>query len=335
MSPNTVTLLPSLGLADLHVHFEGAIPDHALRRIAVRNCDEFTATDTIPGTFDTFFSTYRNRAGVLRMVDDIEFAAEATARSFVEQNVRYAEIHISPGLIARSCNAGIAEILLAAHRGFRRVAGVTVHLIVDVVRHHPLAQADEIVDVSIELQAEAGIVALGLGGREDTSLVIGHRRNFLRASARGLHLVAHAGEQSGPEDVLECVRMLEVERVGHALSAASSPLALDALLFARIPVEVCLSSNLALCGIGSLSEHPVRVFLEAGIPVILATDDPAIFNTSLEREFEHLATTGVSQSDLRHVAANAWRHAFGTEYELRRRRSSSCDTPPGVVGDSI
>lgn len=310
MTPCCGLSWPVSHLADLHVHFEGAIPREALQRIAARHGLPFPSLQCRPQSFDGFFEVFRTRAGLLRTVQDIEFAAEMTAKSFRDTGISYAEVHVSPGLIARSCPAEIPEILQAVHCGFRRVPEIGLYLIVDVVRHHPMDLVDEIVAVSLELREDAGIVALGLGGREDTALVKAHERNFARAAAQGLHVVAHAGEQSGPEDIVACLDVLKVERLGHGLAAARDPQLLRRLAATDIPVEVCLSSNLALGGFPDIRCHPVGAFLNAGVTVILATDDPAIFETSLQEEFSKLGELGLSPHSVREIAANAWRRRF-------------------------
>ncbi len=297
-------------LADLHVHLEGAVPEAALATIAARHGLKQWSCEGQPRSFGAFFSAFRRRAALLRETADITFAAAAAGRAIKATGVEYAELHVSPGLLARYCQAGIEQILLAVYGGFSKVSGIRLRLIIDVVRHHPMALVDEIVAVALELRREAGIVALGLGGREQTELLQAHARNFRRAVARGLPVVAHAGEQAGPEDVAACLRFLPVSRLGHGLSAINDPSLLRRLAQEQIPLELCLTSNLALTDVGGVMSHPIHRALDAGVPIILGTDDPAIFATDLPSEFALLARQGLNSSVLDAIANTAWRYAF-------------------------
>jgi len=132
----------------------------------------------------------------------------------------------------------------------------------------------------------------------------------------GLHVVAHAGEACGPESVRKAVELLGAERIGHGLSAARDPAVLALLRDREIPLEVCLTSNVATGVLARVEDHPLPEFLEAGLVVTLNTDDPAMFGTDLVNEYLLAAKTfGLARQQILHLCQNAIRAAFLSEEE--------------------
>jgi adenosine deaminase len=121
--------------------------------------------------------------------------------------------------------------------------------------------------------------------------------------------VPHAGETAGAESVWSAVR-LGADRIGHGIRAIDDPSLVRELAARRIPLEVCITSNLATGAVASLAEHPALRLHRAGVPITLNTDDPAIFSTTLAREFAVAAELGFTRDELADVAANASRHAL-------------------------
>jgi aminodeoxyfutalosine deaminase len=131
-----------------------------------------------------------------------------------------------------------------------------------------------------------GLVAFGLGGPEIGVPRPQFEPHFTAARAAGLHSVPHAGETTGPETVWDALRLLGAERIGHGTSSAADPALLAHLAEHRIPLEVCPSSNLATRAVATLDEHPLKAFVDAGVVVTINSDDPPMFNTTLNREYE-------------------------------------------------
>ena len=96
----------------------------------------------------------------------------------------------------------------------------------------------------------------------------------------------HAGETTGPETVWDALRVLGAERIGHGTSAAQDPALLEHLAGAGVPLEVCPSSNIATRAVERLEDHPIRQFRDAGVTVTVNSDDPPMFGTTLNREYE-------------------------------------------------
>jgi aminodeoxyfutalosine deaminase len=155
-----------------------------------------------------------------------------------------------------------------------------------------------------------GVVAIGIGGDEARGPAHLFAEVYAWARDRGLHLHAHAGESAGPESIWEALD-IGAERIGHGIAAARDPALLEHLKRNCIPLEICLTSNVMTACVPSLEQHPVRSLYEAGVPLTLHTDDPALFRCSLRGEFELAAERfGFSEVELQGIARNAFRFAF-------------------------
>jgi aminodeoxyfutalosine deaminase len=138
--------------------------------------------------------------------------------------------------------------------------------------------------------------------------------HFDRARAAGLHSVPHAGETTGPETVWEALRLLGAERIGHGTSSAQDPTLLAHLADTGIPLEVCPSSNIATRAVATLEEHPIQAFWNAGVTVTVNSDDPPMFGTTLNREYEIAATLlGLDEAGVADLARAAVRASFAPE----------------------
>jgi adenosine deaminase len=155
-----------------------------------------------------------------------------------------------------------------------------------------------------------GIVAFGIGGSEERGPAELFTDAFAFARREGLHVVAHAGESVGPESIWAALE-LGAERIGHGIAAASDERLMAHLKGRDIPLEICISSNIVTGVVKRLEEHPVRRLYEAGVPITLNTDDPAMFRCTLEGEYRlAMSKFGFSEAELRGIAENGFRYAF-------------------------
>jgi adenosine deaminase/aminodeoxyfutalosine deaminase len=155
------------------------------------------------------------------------------------------------------------------------------------------------------------VVAFGIGGSEERGPAEWFTEVFAFAKSAGLHLTAHAGESMGPESVWAALR-LGAERIGHGIAAVRDKKLMRHLRDHDIPLEICLTSNLVTGVVERLEDHPVRRLFDAGVPITLSTDDPAMFGCTLLGEYRLAARQfGFSETELRKIAENGWRYRFG------------------------
>jgi len=129
-------------------------------------------------------------------------------------------------------------------------------------------------------------VGFGLGGPEIGVPRAQFAEHFDRARAAGLHSVPHAGETTGPETIWAALRHLHAERIGHGIAAVHDPELVAHLAEHQIPLELCPTSNLRTRAVPRLEDHPLPALRDAGVVVTLNSDDPGMFATTLNHEYE-------------------------------------------------
>ena len=299
--------LARLPKAELHLHLEGSIEPATLLELdpdappeEIRALYEFP---DFPGFLNAFGAVVKR----LRSPEDYALVTRRLTESLAAQNVKYAEITLSAGVVLwKGQEFGP---IFDAVRDAARASEVEVRWIVDAVRQFGVEQAMVVAKLAAERLGE-GVVAIGIGGSEERGPAEWFTDVFAFARSAGLRLTAHAGESAGPESVWAALA-LGAERIGHGIAAVRDPDLMDHLRDAGVPLEVCITSNLVTGVVRRLEEHPIRELYDAGVPIVLNSDDPAMFRCTLTGEYELAARQfGFSEAELRSLAANAFRYAF-------------------------
>nr|WP_067041381.1 adenosine deaminase [Streptomyces sp. FXJ1.172]WEO94995.1 adenosine deaminase [Streptomyces sp. FXJ1.172] len=289
------TFIAGLPKAELHVHHVGSASPRIVSELAARHRDSrvpadpealaeyFTFTD-----FAHFIEVYLSVVDLIRTPEDVRLLTYEVARDLARQQVRYAELTLTPfsstrrGIDARAFMAAIEDARKAAEAEF----GTVLRWCFDIPGEAGLESAEETAQLATDDRFRPeGLVSFGLGGPEIGVPRPQFKPYFDRAIAAGLHSVPHAGETTGPETVWDSLVELRAERIGHGTSSALDPKLLAHLAEHRIPLEVCPTSNIATRAVRSLDEHPVRAFAEAGVLVTINSDDPPMFGTDLNNEY--------------------------------------------------
>ena len=309
---------------ELHVHLEGSIQPETLLTLARRNGVTLPA-DTVQGLrewfvyrdFPHFVQIYVAIASCLKTVEDFELIAYELGAELARQNVRYAEVtttpimHIHRGTPHEIYFTGLTRGRERARRDF----GIEIAWIFDIVRDSPKTDrgregANHTLAVAIEGMSE-GVVALGLAGSEAGAPPQPFAPWFDRARAAGLHSAPHAGEHLGAESVRGAIDALGAERIGHGVRAIEDAELLATLAERRIPLEVCPTSNICLGVFPDFAAHPLRRLHEAGVALTINSDDPPLFNTTLNDEVALLASAfGFEIAAVDEILLNGVRHSF-------------------------
>lgn len=231
---------------------------------------------------------YLSVVDLIRTPDDVRLLTFEIARDLARQQVRYAELTLTPW---SSTRRGVPEReFMAAIEDARKAAeaelGVVLRWCFDIPGEAGLEAAEETtrLAVSDHLRPE-GLVSFGLGGPEIGVPRPQFKPYFDRAIAAGLRSVPHAGETTGPGTIWDALRELRAERIGHGTSATQDPELLAHLAEHRIPLEVCPTSNIATRAVRTLEEHPLKDMVDAGVLVTINSDDPPMFGTDLNGEY--------------------------------------------------
>jgi len=308
--------------AELHLHLEGSIQPETVVELASRHGERLTVEEVAARysytDFGGFIQSYIWVTSLLREPEDYAFIARRHFEELRRQNVVYAEITLSVGVMLwrkQDPSAIFAALRAAAEEAAQ--AGLRVQWVFDVVRQFGPEKAMDVARITVRHRDE-GVVAFGMGGDELAVPAEEFRGVYDFTRSQGLHSLVHAGEIGGPEEVRRAVELLGAERIGHGIAAIADPAVMALLAERGIPLEICPTSNLRtgalarLRGSASagLREHPVAELFRAGVPVTLATDDPAMFQTELHQEYVAAAATGLDVHQLAHINEAGFEAAF-------------------------
>ncbi len=328
--PASISSLPK---AELHLHLEGSIqPATVCALTAQHNIllseDEVRRRYTYRD-FSGFIDAFKWVTSFLREPRDYGLIVRDLCNNLLAQGVVYAEVTLSIGvmLLRKQKPESNFEAIFRAAEPFEK-QGLRLNWVFDAARQFGPEAAMEVVDAAQRCQSKS-IVAFGIGGDEMSVATEDFRRVYEKAASMGLHLLMHAGEVGGPEKIREAIEFLGVERIGHGIAAAQDPSLMDLLVDRRIALEVCPQSNIRTGALAKqlrrpearIADHPLPQLWRHGIPIVLSTDDPAMFHTTLQTEYENAALMGLNESELAQLVDMSFEHAFLSENEklvLRR-----------------
>ncbi|HLH07314.1 MAG TPA: adenosine deaminase [Terriglobales bacterium] len=331
----------SLTKAELHLHLEGSVDPQTLVKLSHRHNVPLPANgnnypfDPESGKvltdedvrelyqykdFIGFLMAFKAVSQRLRTPEDYELITYRLIQKLANQNVKHAEVYVSVGVIHWR-GQELDPIFEGLERGRKRGLkdfGVSLLWIFDAVRHFGPEAVQRVFEDAVRYR-DRNVVGVGIGGDEVRGPAEWFQRQYAYAKENGLRLTAHAGESAGPESVAAAVNLLGAERIGHGLTAIADPKLLQELVERQITIEICLSSNLRTGCCANLESHPLRHYVDAGVPVTLNTDDPEMFGTNLNHEYELAQQSfGFSDQQLAELARNSFRASFLSNYEKER-----------------
>ena len=316
------TFIAGLPKAELHVHHVGSASVRIVSELAARH------PGVVPSDpeelrqfyefrdFAHFIEVYLAVVDLIRTEEDVRLLTYEVAREMAEgQQIRYAELTCTPytsvvtGIPIEAYTEAIEDARVAAERDF----GLVLRWIYDIPGEFGVPSADATLDYALNHRVDA-LIGFGLGGPEVGVPRPQFQRHFDAARAAGLRSVPHAGETTGPETIWDALRLLGAERIGHGTTAVGDPTLLAHLADTGIPLEVCPSSNVATRAVAAIGDHPIAAFRDAGVTVTVNSDDPPMFGTSLNREYEIAADLlGLDEAGVADLARTAVGASFADE----------------------
>lgn len=309
------TFIAGLPKVELHVHHVGSASPRIVAELAARHegrspvpadpaalADYFAFRD-----FTHFVEVYLSVVDLIRDQEDVWLLTHEVARELARQQVRYAELTITP---YSHVNRGIpapafCEAIEDARKRAAADFGIELRWCFDIPGEAGLPAAEETLRISLDERPD-GLISFGLGGPEVGVSRPQFKPYFDQARAAGLRSVPHAGETTGPQTVWDALRDLAAERIGHGIAAAEDPKLLEFLAERQIALEVCPTSNVRTRAVPRIEEHPMPRLVEAGVLVTINSDDPPMFGTTLNDEYAVAARLlGLGPQGVAALARNA------------------------------
>jgi aminodeoxyfutalosine deaminase len=307
---------------ELHVHLEGTVRPDTLRAIAKRN--DYPLPDDLESLYEFrdfrhFIEVWILTTNALQTEDDfrrmvVDYAAEAASHGAV-----YLEGIVSPAERVRRGvpYEAIFEGVCNGAQEARELHGVEIRLTPDIPRGFTMDEARATVEWSARYR-DRGVVGVGLGGLEAEFPPEPYEGVFAHAKSLGLGSVPHAGEVAGAASVRGALERLQADRLRHGIRAEEDPGLVRELAARGTVLDVCPLSNLRTGAVRSLEEHPLPRLVAAGVRCSISTDDPAMFDTDLTRDYDAAASLGLSPRAAYEAGVAGALCDDGTKQRLRR-----------------
>lgn len=324
--------------AELHLHIEGSLEPELIFALAQRNGVSlpYASVEALRAAYaftdlQSFLDIYYAGASVLLQEADFYDMAWAYFERAHAEQVIHAELFFDPqthtarGVPMVAVIAGLSRACADAQQKL----GISAELILCFLRH--LSEEDAFATLEAALPYRKQFIGVGLDSSE-----LGHppekfQRVFARCRELGLRVVAHAGEEGPPEYMWQAIDLLEVERIDHGVACLQDPLLVAELAHTRLPLTVCPLSNLKLCVVDDLRQHPLKRMLDAGLCVTVNSDDPAYFGGYMNANFvQTVEALGLTRDEVITLARNSFEASF-----VDADRRSACLQQLRNVVDSV
>lgn len=309
---------------EIHLHSEAVVSFDSYQKLNVKNSInpelkspsdykiylEMNSLADFIRNFTYLQGFFREAEDFCYMVRDLEVYAR-------RNNIRYLETYFAPSVPKRN-GLKVADLLEVFDREMEEAEarGLPIRLIVDMSRTFGLENAQDNLEQLLAYldrrQGKTRILGVGLGGQESGNDAQTYGPVFTRARERGLKLVAHAGEEVGPESIWSALKDLHAQRIGHGTSAAEDEKLMDYLRDQGIPLEICPTSNVVTGKyVKELKDHPLKTFLSRGMKVTINTDDPIFFSVELNDEIYRSAVAmDLTPASVRDILMNGVNSTF-------------------------
>jgi len=302
-------IITGMARAELHLHLEGAVERETLRELDPTLTEDELSSALSYRDFAGFIHSYVWVNRKLRGPADYGLIARRLFERLAAQGIGYAEVTVSAGVILWK-KQDLAAIFDALANEAAR-SPIPIRWILDATRQWGAEAAAPVFDFAAD-RLNDGVVAIGIGGIETEGPALWFRDLYAKARDRGLRLTCHAGETTDAQSIWDALA-IGAERIGHGIRAVHDVRLMKQLRDQKVPLEVCITSNLRTGAVATLSDHPVRKLFDAGVPIILNTDDPALFECTLESEYDLAARSfGFTADELSAIAADSLQYAFSS-----------------------
>jgi adenosine deaminase len=292
----TPEILHRLPKAELHVHLDGSLRPETLLELGREYGKPLPASDAgslrdymhvrDARNLVDYLERFEITLSVMQTSESMERIAYELAADLAAENVRYAEIRYSPILNIRE-GLPLTEAVDAPLRGLRRAEqefGIRTALIICGIRNMDPETSRDLADLTVAYKGR-GVVAFDLAGAEYNYPAKKHKEAFFTVINQNMAATIHAGEAYGPESIHQALHYCRAHRIGHGTRLFEDEELMEYVRDFRVPIEICLTSNVQTRAVASFEEHPARRYFDAGIVLSLNTDNRLMSATTVSEEF--------------------------------------------------
>jgi adenosine deaminase len=294
--PITEALVHALPKTDLHCHLDGSLRLATILELAERQGVRLPA-DTPEGlaeaihqgkvcrSLEDYLTAFDVTLAVLQTETALQRAAHELALDCASENVRYLEVRYSPLLHTRQGlkPTAIVDAVLDGLRRAKRETGIRSHVIICGIRHMDPVTSVRLAELAVAYKGK-GVVGFDLAGAEEGNPPRAHREALQLILDNNVNLTIHAGEAYGPESIAQAVHVCGAHRIGHGVRLREHGDLLNYVNDHRIPLEMCISSNVQTGSVAGLSAHPLKFYFDFGLRVTINTDNRLVTDTSCTKE---------------------------------------------------
>ncbi|MGQ0562677.1 MAG: adenosine deaminase [Gemmatimonadota bacterium] len=315
-------MLEKLPKTDLHVHLDGSLRPETMIELAreygitmptwdAGELREYMHVRDARNLLD-YLARFDTTLSVMQTAEALERIAYELAEDAARENVRYMEVRYSPVLNIQG-GLTLAQAVEAPLHGLRRAErdfGIRTAVIICGLRNMSPHTSMELAQLTVE-HRHRGVVAFDLAGAEENNPAKKHRDAFYHVVNANIAATIHAGEAYGPESIHQALHWCSANRIGHGTRLFEDPELMQYVNDFRIPLEICLTSNVQTRAVADFAEHPVRLYYDEGLVVTLNTDNRLMSATTVTEEFWRAHThLGFTWDELCDVAIMGFESAF-------------------------
>ena len=326
----TSEIINKLPKAELHCHLDGSLRVKTIIELAEmqgidlpsKNEDDLLKILSIgpfPKSLEDYIEKFDITLSVLQTPESLERAAFELAMDCHQDGVRYLEVRYSPILHTKN-GMELFETVDSVKKGLTQAfdeCGILTGIIICGIRHISPDHSLELANLAIQYKNK-GVIGFDLAGAEENFPAKKHKEAFYLILNNNINTTIHAGEAFGPKSIHQAIHVCGAHRIGHGTRVCEDIDLLNYINDHRIPLEICLTSNINTKSVSTISKHPFKHYMDKKVRVTLNTDNRLISNTTLSNEYEiAINNFNLNENEIRTIIINGFKSAFQSHNERR------------------
>ncbi len=315
--------IEKLPKTDLHVHLDGSIRTATIFELARKQkvklpadteeeLKQIVCCDENCKSLDEYLRAFDITLSVMQTEEALTRTAFELAEDAAKENIRYLEVRYSPILHTQKGLklTVISDAVLNGLREAEKKYNIRTGVIICGIRNMDPDKSLRLAKLAVAYKNK-GVIGFDLAGAEYNYPAKDHMEAFYLALNNNINITIHAGEAYGPKSIHEALHYCGTHRIGHGTRLIEDGDLLNYVNDHRIPLEICLKSNMHTKSVPSLKQHPLNFYLDYGMRVTINTDNRLVSDTSLTDEYMlAINELGLDYSDIKNIIINGFKSAF-------------------------